>query len=356
MTTASIPDLQPRGMGQILDQAIRIYRRNFLRFVGIIAVVQVPLTLVQMAMSYLTVSGLTTDLSSPGSSLDSLFGPGYFIGLLGTVITSVLNLVLLWGVANAALSRAVAGLYGGKSSTFGEGFRQIAPFVPRLTGAILFALVISLSIGIWTVIPCIGWLSGPGMLSFFFAAILPLIAPAIVIERQSAVDAVRRAWELVRRRFWWVMGFVVILYLFNLLIVGGPGAIVNVILQVGAGRALTSGDYGSTLVVQTIVQSLSSLILSLIYLPFQLTCMVLMYLDLRVRTEGLDLALQTARALPDETALEQALAYAPSARGNLITWQEIGYFALISLGALALVGLVYGILVAVLLAAFAGTM
>lgn len=361
MTTATVPDLRPRSMGQILDQAIRIYRRNFLRFVGIVATVQVPMVLLQLAMSYLTVSGTYTGRDLPGASYGSPFGPGYFVGLLGTILTSVLSMVLLWGIAGGALSGAVAGLYLGEPITFGGAFRRIGPYVSRLIGAILFALVLSLGALIWTMIPCIGWLSGPGLLMLFFTAIVPLIAPAIVIERKTALNAVLRAWHLVRRRFWWVTGLVLILYLFNLLVVSGPGAIVTIILEVGSDQVFGLGDYTTGFLLQTVLQSLSSLILSLIYLPLQLTCMVLMYLDLRVRTEGLDLALQTARgmpnatapaqALPSETAPARALAYAPPPSGGLITWKEIGYFALISLGALALIGLIYGALIAIFLLA-----
>ena len=39
--------LRPMGVGDLLDIAFRLYRRHFLLFVGIVAVIYVPLTLVQ---------------------------------------------------------------------------------------------------------------------------------------------------------------------------------------------------------------------------------------------------------------------------------------------------------------------
>ena len=39
--------LRPMGVGDLLDIAFRLYRRHFLRLVGIVAVIYVPLTLVQ---------------------------------------------------------------------------------------------------------------------------------------------------------------------------------------------------------------------------------------------------------------------------------------------------------------------
>ncbi len=37
METQSLPSLRPLRLGELLDQAIRLYRRNFLTFIGIIA-------------------------------------------------------------------------------------------------------------------------------------------------------------------------------------------------------------------------------------------------------------------------------------------------------------------------------
>ena len=54
MTAISMPTLRPLGIGELLDQAIRLYRRNFLSFIGIIAVVQLPLGLLQFVLALLT--------------------------------------------------------------------------------------------------------------------------------------------------------------------------------------------------------------------------------------------------------------------------------------------------------------
>ena len=348
MAAPGIPVLRPLSMGQILDQAIRIYRRNFVKFVGIVAAVQVPLMVIQALISMATVRGLFHRLETPADSLGGLFGPDYFLGLLGNVVISVLTLVLLWGGAAAALARVVADQYAGETITLVEAYRRIVKSLPRLLGAILFVMVLCIGLIIWLIVPCVGWLTGPGILFLLFAAIVPLVAPAIVIEGQPALRAIRRAWDLVRRRFWWVVGFVGILFLFNQLIVSGPGALLQVVLQLGAGRLLLSGDYATTLIAQTVLQYVVTLVLSLIYLPLQMTCLTLMYLDLRVRTEGFDLDVSAARSLPEEARPADILAQAaPLPTSNLVTWQEMGYFALMSLGAIAAVGLLYAALFAV---------
>ena len=68
---------------------------------------------------------------------------------------------------------------------------------------------------------------------------------------------------------------------------------------------------------------------SLFYLPLQLAAVTLMYFDLRVRTEGFDLAV-LANVTP--TVIPSALAsqVAPSVSTPLITGSELGYFVLLS--------------------------
>ena len=54
METQDLPTtLRPLRLGELLDRAIRLYRANFLTFIGIIAVVYVPLMVLQTAASAL---------------------------------------------------------------------------------------------------------------------------------------------------------------------------------------------------------------------------------------------------------------------------------------------------------------
>ena len=171
-----------------------------------------------------------------------------------------------------------------------------------------------------------------------WAVIVPMLAPVIVLEEQPAAIAWRRAWELSRRRFWWVLGFAVILYVFNLLVVAGPAAII------GLGGQLLLGDpldpTGVSFATQTIFGSLSSLVTSLLYLPLQVAAVTLLFLDLRVTTEGLDLRLQVA---PEQAPLETIVRTAPPAGAeSLVGSSEMGRFAAITVGVIALYLLLFG--------------
>jgi hypothetical protein len=334
-------------MGQLLDLAIRLYRRNFLKFVGIIAIVQIPLGLLQLGASLLTFSGFS-QFQEGQSSPDEIFTVAFFTGVIGSVIVALLSLVLIQVVATAAMTQAVTNSYLGQPVGIVDAYKAVGRSWVSLLGALFLAGLVSLVLILWTLVPCVGWLTGLGMLVFLGFVITPLLAPTIVLEKQKAWQSIRRAWDLARRRFWWVLGFVLILAIFAQIIITGPVLLLNMIFSFvfGNNPFAPSADQAMT---QTIVQSLVSIAGSLIYLPLQLTAITLMYFDLRIRTEGFDLALlaeSISTKQPDVAALTTQAPQPES--GNPFSMTEMGYFALIELAALVL----YFILVFILGAFF----
>src|SRR5512138_1588066 len=70
--TQSLTTLRPLRLGELLDRAIRLYRANFLTFIGIIALIYIPLMVLQTAASALLRSSMLADnLSAPGNSFIS---------------------------------------------------------------------------------------------------------------------------------------------------------------------------------------------------------------------------------------------------------------------------------------------
>jgi hypothetical protein len=329
METQALPLLHPLRLGELLDQAIRLYRRNFLTFVGIIAVVYVPLMVLQTAATTLLSSSM---LSFSASSPEEIFSNyGYWIGMLSTIVLGFVQFILVQGIATGALTRSVADNYLGKRTGIMDAYRGISKSWLSLLGALLFVGLIFIVVTLWWVIvPCIGWFTGLGMMAFLMAAVNPLVAPVVILERQSAIDAVRRAWSLARRRFWPVLGYIFVLYLFSLIIVSGPSMIANVALS---GAFSSFDDPTTRLVLTSIVQALVSLVALLIYYPLQMTAFTLIYFDLRVRTEGFDIALLTMGA-SDSVDMNRAMAApVPQSTERLITGPELGNFAILTLAA-----------------------
>jgi hypothetical protein len=166
------------------------------------------------------------------------------------------------------------------------------------------------------------------MLVFLGGVINPLVPPVVVLEKQGAIDSVQRAWSLARRRFWPVIGYIFVLGLFSLIVVNGPAAIVNLIL---AGVFQSFGNPPAQLVLTSIIQGLVALIFVLLYYPLQMTAFTLIYFDLRVRTEGFDLALLAMEPAGSTELAEVTAVPVPQTNERLITAPDLGNFAILTL-------------------------
>jgi hypothetical protein len=349
--------LRPMSLPELLDQSIRLYRRHFLQFVGIIAIVQIPLALLSLMLSLATMRGAATRFQDPyalqAENPFGLLGAGYWLGTLGNLLLSIVSYVLVQGIATGALSRAVADHYLGESIDFVQAYVNVGGLWKRLVIALLIAFITVIGLLIWTIIPCVGWLSGIGILLFWSLVISPLIAPIVVLEKQHPRDAIRRAWDLGRRRFWPVAGFVALLFLLNQVIIAGPTTLFGFLVEFLAGDTLMSGDLSAATMMQTAVQSLISLAGSLIYLPLQLTGMILLYFDLRIRTEGFDLALLAQSPGSTLSAADLVAQAPPPENTRLLTSKEAGYFVLLTVGALVVFAVAWAALAALLAGAMA---
>jgi hypothetical protein len=343
MEIQSLPALRPLRLGELLDQAIRLYRRNFITFIGIIALVYVPLMILQTAATALLTSSME-GLASASTPEEIFTNYAYWGGVLSSLVITFIQFILVQGIATGALTRAVADNYLGRQTGILDAYRGIKESWMSLLGALLVIVLLFIALTLWWVIvPCIGWFTGLGMMVFLMAAVSPLVPPAVVLEKQGALASIRRAWDLSRRRFWPVLGTIFVLYLFSLLIVNGPAAIVNAILT----QVITSfGDVTTGLVITTIIQSLVSLVFVLLYYPLQMTAFTLIYFDLRVRTEGFDIALLTmdTSALVDAANVSQVPV--PQSNERLITGPELGNFAILTIGAIGLYILFFSVIMA----------
>ena len=140
-----------------------------------------------------------------------------------------------------------------------------------------------------------------------------------------------------------------VLSLFSIFVASGPSFLISFLFLYLQDSIAGAIGVASGAALQTIAQAILGMVTGLIYYPVHLTCLALMYVDLRVRTEGLDLALQAGGAEegepPDaEVILSQA---PPPEMEGLITWPEIAYFALFSIVLLAFMTVVYAVVTGV---------
>src|SRR5262245_59145687 len=165
MTALSMPTLRPLGIGELLDQAIRLYRRNFLSFIGIIAVVQIPLGLLQFGLSLLALQ-TTGVLGARARGLPATdpASPLFCAAEGGTILVAIVQLILVQGVATAAMTRAVADNYLGTPTGFTGAYRRVGRAWLPLIGTLFIAGLVGILLVIWFLVPCVGWATGGGIL------------------------------------------------------------------------------------------------------------------------------------------------------------------------------------------------
>ena len=332
-----LPALRPLRLGELLDQAIRLYRRNFLTFIGIIALVYIPLSILQAISS----AFMTTSMTSVDPR-EIFTNYAYWISVFSAFVLLFVRFILVQGFATGALTRAVANTYLGREVNILDSYRGMGRSWLSLLGALLLITVINIVAFIyWLIIPCLGWFTGLGMMTFLLGAINPLVPSVVVLEGQGAIASLRRAWSLSRRRFWQVLGYIFVLYLFSLIVVSGPAVLMNIVLS----RLFASFDNPvATQMILVVVQTLVGLLFSLLYYPLQMTAFTLIYLDLRVRTEGFDITLATMDTTNglDES---QIMAPPPAINERLITGVDLGNFAILTIVIAGLFILYYSLIV-----------
>jgi hypothetical protein len=339
MDIPASPVLRPLRLGELLDHAIRLYRRNFLTFVGIIALVYIPYVLMQMVSSALYISSLQALQGNPEGILTSA---PYWLSFLSILFVSGLYTIFVSGLGAAALTNAVARSYLGQKTGILEAYRQLgSSWFHLLVTILLFGLLVSVAFT-WTMVPIVGWFTGFGLLVFMAGIVGELLPATVVIEKHAGLEPIARAWNLARRRFWWLLGFSLIFYLFNLLVVTGPTFLVNALASGLIGRMVENG-----LLISTLISGVAAGLLHLLTLPIQITAWTLVYFDLRVRTEGFDLALATLET-PEGAEIEIASLPIPTSEQNWLTGEDIGKFVAISLAFFGIIALIAGAFAAII--------
>jgi hypothetical protein len=250
-------------VGDILDETFRIYRRHFLLLAGISVILAIPAAGLA-GYSVVTIFGTLVQSASSGKAFDlNTLLPSLSVLLVGYLITFVLSPFSYAAVIYAACESAQ-----GRPVTVWSAFRavlrryfSILGFIV-LTGlmAVLFCLF-PLWIWIW-----VRWVA---------------LLPVMFVENVGLVAAMGRSWRLVEGR-WWRTFFI-------LFLVGLIWYFAGIALQAFIGLATgLIGGFISSYVVLAILQGAQVLISALVN-PLLQIALVLIYFDLRVRREALDL-------------------------------------------------------------------
>jgi hypothetical protein len=217
----------------------------------------------------------TTGTSTP------TFNSQQLSNLLGTLLLGGLGGLILLPFSVGAVYRAVTDVALGRPATIAVVLRETLARYWPLLGLVGLFFVFAV---VWLIAEVIGFLLLflPG-LAVFCAAVYFLVRWSLVVATMMAEDVgpirgLGRSWSLVSGSWWRTFGI--------LLIVGILQSIISyalLILFTLFADIFSTGDFRSALV------SVGSTLLSALVSPITTIAVVLLYFDLRVRKEGLDL-------------------------------------------------------------------
>lgn len=316
--------LTPLGAGDLIDRAVRLYRKNFWTFVAIAAPPIFAGTLVSIFWGY-----LGRNLFNVGASRDetelSLY---YFFLALGNLVILLVESVAVLSVMGGASRNFVRHLLFGEPITFRETYKNTKN---RLGGLIVAStmIVVFLSI-IGYFILAIGLIIGLILVGlaafvFMFSTVLAVIVSAVLsfavafftlwlffllvsrfvyvpqvmlVEGQGVFSAIGRSVSLasgnVRR----------LAALFIFTIVATYSALALLYIPLGwyawvNGIEILSFDADVLPVWYEIAYQVVSQISFILLTPVWMVGLCLLYVDERVRHEGYDIELMAARRLGD---------------------------------------------------------
>jgi hypothetical protein len=288
--------LRPLGIGELLDGTFTTIRRNPRATVGLSALLVTLQQLLSLAVELAT-NGLPTfsGLADEAFSLQTLGGFG---GIVGTLLAAVIG-ALLTGMLVVVVSEDVLG----HRVTAADVWRRIRPRV--------WALILAAAIA--GVVPYVGlvFLLVPGMILW---AAWALTTPALVLERIGPFAALGRSWRLAWPdliRVWWIRTLSVLIGLLMTFLIVVPFDVAGTVIVYATGA--DEVDRPVVAVVVLVLTVLGGIAAGMITAPFLAGVLALLYIDRRMRAEGLDLVLRRQ----DRTlAAQRSPAAVPSPGGS----------------------------------------
>ena len=263
--------LRPMTMSDLLDGSFAVIKARPRTVFAIAAAILIPFHLVGAFLQHgVTGFSLSTGFNQQGTTTASTTTQ---IGALLLAYVGVALVTLAPFFLGGALGKLVSAWYAGSDLSAGDALRAAGRRAPALIGAYLVLLPLK-ALGLM--------MCGVGVIPV--VTLFAITAPAITIEGLGPITGAQRSWRLVSRRFW-------------------PCVAVIVVASIGA--------YVLNTIFSTVPQVLTSLLpapfdwlgrglieaaVSMVVTTALVSVAVLLYLDLRIRTEGLDLELEAADA------------------------------------------------------------
>jgi hypothetical protein len=279
---------RPLSTGEIVEGGLGLFRATLGPAIRAVAVVYAPLAVLS-ALS----AEATADLD-PADPFANLTAGDAALAGLATFVGFVVGPLVAAAVTWIGLERS-----RGNQLSWSDGYRAASGAFGRivlatlLLGAVAFGVILALAL-VLAVLALAGTelavLAGIAVglpLLLALVALSYLIVPVILLEDAGATAAVRRAWQLLRVRFWPTLATVVASGLLAII----AGAVVGI----------TFTALGSVLGPASFVgDALGSALASMVTVPFITYVALLIHVDATVRLEGPDAVRLPPPAVPSD--------------------------------------------------------
>ena len=245
--------MAPKTLGEILSAAFNIYKANASKLILIVAIVVVPLSFISALFSGVVFAGSKHTVLLFGKQVE-VIDRSFGLFVAGALVTAVIS-VIITAVLQAAILRAAAQATIGDPVDPEESYRF---GFKRLGSVILVSLLVGL-----VVLGGLILLIIPGLI---FGVLLSVSVPVLIVENRRGREALSRSWNLVKGHFWHALG---VLFVAAIIV----GFISGILGAIG----------GSAWIVRWIFSAIAQILTA----PFTALVSVLLYLDLRARSEAL---------------------------------------------------------------------
>ncbi|QUY62624.1 glycerophosphoryl diester phosphodiesterase membrane domain-containing protein [Gulosibacter molinativorax] len=316
--------LRPLTFGEIFGSTFKLLRVNVGVSLGAALIVQGITTLVSAGLPVIVALWMANRISMASPSDAALLSsamvgwlilsviPGILLSLVGSALVQV---VIVQVVAKSVLNQKAR-----LGETFKTSWSRFWPvlgylglyFAVILVFSAIFALLIFWAISLGTnenfggmaaVIILVILLSvGVTVLAIWVFTKLTFVMPAIVLETKGPIEAIRRSWTLSNGYFWRTFGIIVLMYLIVQVmsqVISGVFSLFTTFAPtffIPTGDVATGQEAGfiALMLVFLFITILLSVLVAAIGQVLLNGSAVIMYTDLRMRKEGLNIHLQNA--------------------------------------------------------------
>lgn len=267
--------LRPLRVGEVLDAAINIYRGRWQELTRVVAVIVVPLAVVNVIVTLSASTSLDSSSSTTttfgGTSFNTTSTTQFDASDFWTFVAGVLVVgVISWlgtQLATAACFEIVSGTYLDQSPTWRE---SLAAAWSRLGSLVWLQLVYGVLL-VLALLPC-------GIPFVYFYVAWTLAVPVLLFENVRGRKTLKRSRELLKGRWWPTAGVLLLVFMLN-------GVLGTAIRGVLLGVVSSTNNE----LIDAVASSLANAASSILTTPFAAAVITVLYYDALVRKEGFDL-------------------------------------------------------------------